>query len=139
MIEQAVILSDRMAEVLGINPYLPGHTDVNSGACPLTSSVCSRATADGQVLDLDGEPLTPVTFPSESAVEMTEVEMDALESGEDVQSFQSRYQHVPGHLTLIVPFRTLLGFGGHLKGTAPFPTRASRSAPSPMTWLTVSG
>ena len=31
--------------------------------------------------DLDGEPLTPAIFPRETAQEMTEVEMEAMESG----------------------------------------------------------
>ena len=34
--------------------------------------------------ELDGEILTPVTFPSETVIEMSEVEKEALESGEDV-------------------------------------------------------
>ena len=69
-------------------------------------------------LDLDGEPLTPVTFPSENAMEMTDIEMEALEAGEEIMAFQSRYQHVPGELTLIVPYRTLLALGGRLKGVS---------------------
>ena len=68
--------------------------------------------------DLDGEPLTPVTFPSEVSQEMTEVEMDALESGDEVRAFQSRYQHVAGEQTVIIPYDTLLAAGGHLKAVA---------------------
>jgi len=52
---------------------------------------------------------------------MTEVEMDALESGDDIRSFQSRYQHISGDLTVIVPYRTLLATGGHLKSAAVLP------------------
>jgi hypothetical protein len=66
--------------------------------------------------DLDGEPLTPVTFPREVSTEMTEVEVDALESSDDVREFQSRYQHIPADLTMIIPYRSLLAAGGHLKG-----------------------
>jgi hypothetical protein len=68
--------------------------------------------------DLDGEPLTPVTFPREASSEMSEAETEALESGEEVREFQSRYEHVPGDLTLIIPYRNLLAAGGHLKGVA---------------------
>jgi hypothetical protein len=68
--------------------------------------------------DLDGEPLTPVTFPSETSQALTEVEMEALESGEDVRAFQSRYVHVPPELVAIVPARTLLAAGGQLKAIA---------------------
>jgi len=44
--------------------------------------------------------------------------MEAVESGEDVRTFQSRYQHTPGDLILIIPYRTLLAAGGRLKGIA---------------------
>jgi hypothetical protein len=64
---------------------------------------CFRGEALETHADLDGEPLTPVIFPSEAAMEVTEVEMEAIEAGEDVQAFQSRYQHIPGDLTVIMP------------------------------------
>jgi hypothetical protein len=71
--------------------------------------------------DLDGEPLTPVIFPREMSSELSEVEEEALESGDDVREFQSRYQHIGGDLTVIVPYRFLLAAGGHLKGVAIHP------------------
>jgi hypothetical protein len=49
---------------------------------------------------------------------MTEVEMEAAESGADLQGFQSRYRHVAGDLTVIVPYRTLMAAGGRLKSLA---------------------
>ena len=49
---------------------------------------------------------------------MTEEEAEALESGDDVKEFQSRYQHIPGELTIIIPHRALLALGGHLKSVA---------------------
>ena len=76
-----------------------------------------------QRLDLDGEPLTPVTFPRETHTALTEVEMEALESGEDVRAFQSRYEHIAGHRTLIMPYGTLMAAGGHLKGVAVRPKK----------------
>jgi len=53
--------------------------------------------------------------------ELSEVEEEALESGDDVREFQSRYQHIGGDLTVIVPYRFLLAAGGHLKGVAIHP------------------
>jgi hypothetical protein len=44
--------------------------------------------------------------------------MEAMESGEDVLAFQSRYHHVPGDQTLIVPYQTLMAFGGEIKSVA---------------------
>ena len=69
-------------------------------------------------LDLDGEPLTPVTFPQESGSELTEVEQEAMESGDDIRSFQSRYHHIPASQIAIIPASTLLTLGGKLKNLA---------------------
>ena len=74
-------------------------------------------------LDLDGEMLTPVTFPGESAASLTEVEQEALESGDDIRSFQSRYHHIPASQVAIIPASTLLTIGGKLKNLAVFPQR----------------
>jgi hypothetical protein len=49
---------------------------------------------------------------------MTEIEMEAMESGDDVRSFQSRYQHTPAELTLYMPYKTLMAAGGRLKAVA---------------------
>ena len=51
-------------------------------------------------------------------MEVTEVEMEAIEAGEEVQVFQSRYQHIPGDLIVIMPFQTLMALGGKLKALA---------------------
>jgi len=68
--------------------------------------------------DLDGEPMTPVIFPSAAAQELSEVEAEAIESGEDIDTFQGRYTHVPGEVTAIIPYETLMAMGGHLKAVA---------------------
>jgi hypothetical protein len=71
-----------------------------------------------QLTDLDGEPLTPVIFPSEAAVEVTETDKDAVESGEDVVTYQGRYQHVPGDQVIIMPYESVMSLGGQLKSLA---------------------
>ena len=74
-----------------------------------------------KALDLDGEPLTPVTFPEESGSEISEVEQEAMESGDDIRSFQSRYHHIPASQVAIIPATTLLTIGGKLKNLAVLP------------------
>ncbi|WP_421901694.1 FtsX-like permease family protein [Maridesulfovibrio sp.] len=68
--------------------------------------------------DLDGESMTPVIFPSAAAQELSEVEAEAIESGEDIDTFQGRYTHVPGEVTAIIPYETLMAMGGNLKAVA---------------------
>lgn len=74
--------------------------------------------------DLDGEPLTPVTFPEEAGTTISEEEQEAMEAGEDLRSFQSRYRHVSAATVAIVPASTLLAAGGSLKNIAVRPEAA---------------
>ncbi len=114
----AVLLPERMARNLGIDPNRPLGSRVLLWGIPFDVVGTFSGKELQERSDLDGEPLTPVTFPSEVSMKVTEVEMEAIESGEDVRAFQSRYQHISGDLTLIIPSRTLLAAGGHLKSVA---------------------
>ena len=112
----SIILSDHSAAALGIVPG-EAQTILLWGA-PFTVI----GTFPGDILDstndLDGEPLTPVTFPEEASAEMSEAEHEAMESGEDIRSYQSRYTHVPAATTAIIHSDTLLSMGGKVKNIA---------------------
>ena len=112
----SVLLPERMATHLRIEPGLPTTVFVKLWGIPFEVVGVFSGKKLQERSDLDGEPLTPVTFPTETSIAITEVEMEAFESGEDVKTFQSRYQHIPGERTVIIPYRTLLALGGHLKG-----------------------
>ncbi len=115
----SVLIPMRMAENLGIDPGNPDETEVRLWGKPFKVVGTFSGEKLHERTDLDGEPLTPVIFPRESAVvELTEAEMDAMESGEDVRAFQSLYNHISGDLTLIIPYQTLLASGGQLKAVA---------------------
>ena len=115
---RAILLPERIAETLGIDPETPGDAAVELWGMPFEVTGVFSGPALAARTDLDGEPLTPATFPAEVTTEMTEVEMEAMESGEDVMAFQSRYQHIAADLTVIVPYDSLMARGGHLKGVA---------------------
>jgi len=119
----AVILPQPMAERLGVGP---GDRVTLLGRAFVVAGLYRRNALDDRT-DLDGESITPVIFPSETAVEMTEVEKEALDSGEDVKTLQSRYQHVDDDLTVIVPYATLMGLGGQCKSVVLAPR--SRQTP----------
>jgi cell division protein FtsX len=114
----AVLLSDRMAGNLGIDRRHPEGAVVLIWGTPFDVVGTFSGEKFEKQLDLDGEFLTPVTFPSEVSMGMTEVEVEAAESGADLQAFQSRYRHVAGDLTVIIPYRTLMAAGGRLKSVA---------------------
>jgi cell division protein FtsX len=113
-----VLLPDRMAVNLGIDPQRPEGRHLGIWGMDFDVVGVFDAKKLQERTDLDGEPLTPVTYPGEAATEMTEEEVEALESGDDVRQFQSRYQHTAAELTVIVPYRLLLALGGHLKSVA---------------------
>jgi cell division protein FtsX len=119
---QVVLLSDRLARSLGISLKQPEKATISFWGMDFQVVGCFRGEELETHVDLDGEPLTPVIFPSEAVMEVTEVEMEAIEAGEDVQAFQSRYQHIPGDLTVIMPYQTLMSLGGALKALAIKPT-----------------
>jgi hypothetical protein len=115
---KAVLLPERMATSLGVSLDEPGKSKVSIWGTDFQVVGCFKGEKLESHLDLDGEPLTPVIFPSEAVMEVTEVEMEAIEAGEEVQVFQSRYQHIPGDLVVIMPFQTLIALGGKLKAVA---------------------
>ncbi len=112
----AIILEENQASRLGLDPSR--EETVSLMGTPYTVIGTFRAADLEQTRDLDGEPLTPVVFPEEAGREMTEEEAEALESGDDLRSFQSRYRHIGAADTAIVPARTLLAAGGELKNVA---------------------
>jgi hypothetical protein len=115
---QAVLLPERMAEQLQVDLNQPLNHTVDLWGMPFKVVGIFSGKQLQEKVDLDGEPLTPVTFPREMSSELTEVEEEALESGDEVREFQSRYQHIAGDLTVIVPYQFLLAAGGHLKAVA---------------------
>jgi hypothetical protein len=118
---QVALLSERMAEQLQFDLSRPLNQTVSLWGMPFKVVGIFSGKDLQERIDLDGEPLTPVTFPREMSSELSEVEEEALESGDEVREFQSRYQHIAGDLTIIVPYQFLLAAGGHLKAVAIHP------------------
>lgn len=116
--ERAVLLPRRMAERLGIDPAAPEGAAVSLWGMPFTVT----GVFDGERLstetDLDGEPVTPVVFPSETVLGVAEMEAEETESQGDIRAVQSRYEHIAGDLTVIVPASTASAMGGQLKAMA---------------------
>lgn len=113
---RAVLLPEHMARQLGIDPRHLEEAVVTLWGMPFDVVGIFEGHRFQELSDLDGEVMTPATFPREVSAEMTEEVVNALESGDDVRDFQSRYQHIESDLTVIIPFKTLLAMGGHLKG-----------------------
>ena len=114
---QAVLIPQAMAEELGLDPKAPtGSVELWNAPYQVVGVFSGRGLQEH--VDLDGEPLTPVTFPGEANLRLTEAELEAMATGDDFRIIQSRYQHVAGDQTIIVPAQTLLAAGGGFKSLA---------------------
>ncbi len=114
----AALLPAPMAERLGVSP---GGTVTLFGRSFTVTGILRKNALDDRV-DLDGESITPVVYPSEAMAMTSEAEKEAVESGEDVKSMQSRYQHIDDDLTVVLPYETLMGLGGQLKSIVVAPS-----------------
>lgn len=122
----AIILEEQTAKQLGIDfTVSEASRKILLWGAPFTVVGTFEGERFEQTKDLDGEPLTPVIFPDETSTEITEEELEAIESGDDVRSFQSRYKHIRAGQTAIIPSRTLLAAGGKLKNIAVRPQNTS--------------
>ena len=116
--KHVVILPQRMAERLGVVPGRSGSDTVRIWGMPFKVTGTFKPNALEQNPDLDSEPLTPVVYTNEPGNEILGMDVESVESGEDMALYQSRYEHADGNQTLIVPAATLLALGGELKGFA---------------------
>ena len=126
--DNAVLIPSGLAGRLDIDPDRPETAMLDLWGMRLRITGVFSEKRLQQQPDLDGEILTPAIFPAETTMEMREVEKEALESGEDVRTFQGRYHHIPPDQILIVPAATLLKLGGSLRAVALRPP----TAPNPV-------
>jgi hypothetical protein len=115
-----ILLPENMALELGITS-LDREVTVFIWGIPFTVRGIFDGRSHDLSSDLDGEPLTPVVYPNETSSELSEAEAEAAESGQDIATMSSRYQHIPAERTVIIPASTLLQAGGALKSLAMTP------------------
>jgi hypothetical protein len=117
----AAMIPERMAEQLGADPDDPDRNTLTIWGIRMRLVGVFQDDGLRDNPDLDGEPMTPIVFPNQAASQLSEVEAEAIENGEDVVTTGSRYQHIPGYETVLVPAEMLLSMGGgagKLKGIA---------------------
>lgn len=122
-VNQSVILPQEIATSLNVG--VGDNLDI--WGIPFTVKAIFSSERLENRLDLDGEPLTPVIFPEESNRDVSDAEQEAIEQGDDTGVFHSRYKHISGSQTIIIPANTLLAAGGNLKNIALVPTEDDQS------------
>ncbi len=114
----SIIIPERMARHLDLEDPEKKEVIIKLWSIPFKVIGTFSGEAFDRFKDLDGEPITPAVFPDEVFQQTTEAEVEAMESGDDIKSFQSRYTHIPFDQTVIIPFQTLMSLGGNLKSVA---------------------
>lgn len=112
-----ILLPKPLAESLGVSAR-PGNDKLRLLGREFTVRGVFDPVALDAFRDLDGEPVTPVIFPSEAAAEESEAEREAAAAGEDVQVHTGRYQHLPSAQVVILPYDVMAMLGGTLKSAA---------------------
>jgi ABC-type lipoprotein release transport system permease subunit len=120
-----ILLPEALASRLEVSP---GDT-VRVWGMDFTVAGLFKGKAFENFHDLDGEPMTPVTFPTETARDVTEAQAEAAETGDDIGAFKGRYQHVQADLTVIIPYETLMALGGRLVSMAASPPAGESFSP----------
>ena len=80
---------------------------------------------DGTLLeslkDLDQNPITPAYLEVSQSEELSEVEIEAIQSGEEVLPKTERFRNASAEATVILPFKKCIDLGGTLKAIALIP------------------
>ncbi len=113
-----ILIPERMAHYLNLPDLDIKASYIQLWSIPFKVIGTFSGAAFDQFKDLDGEPITPAIFPDEIFQKTTESEMEAMESGDEIKAFQSRYKHIPFDQTVIIPYDTLISLGGNLKSVA---------------------
>lgn len=116
--QHAIILPEEIATQLGITHIGAIAPQVLFWGIPYTVRGIIKNKALAESKDLDGEPITPIIYPNIAASDLSDTEAEALNRGEDLLRYESRYEHISGARTVIIPARTLLSEGGSLKAVA---------------------
>ncbi|MCG8529519.1 MAG: hypothetical protein MI749_02520 [Desulfovibrionales bacterium] len=116
--QHAIILPEEIAMQLGITSIGPVPPKITFWGIEYIVRGIIQNKALAESTDLDGEPITPIIYPNIAASDLSETEAEALSRGEDLLRYESRYEHVSGARTVIVPAKTLLSEGGALKAVA---------------------
>ncbi|MHC1743037.1 MAG: FtsX-like permease family protein [Syntrophobacteraceae bacterium] len=71
--------------------------------------------------DLDQNPMTPAYLEMSRNEELSEVEVEAMQSGEEVLPTTGRFRYAGAEATIVIPYATSIALGGKLKAISILP------------------
>ncbi len=118
---RSILVPIQLAGRLGLNPK----TDLNATVLLWNEPFTVVGYFDGRQMesthDLDGNRITPAYLEMAADQELSEVEVEAMQSGEQLQPMIERFRFSPAGATVIIPFGTCIRFGGELKAISILP------------------
>jgi len=134
--DRAVLLPLAMAARLGLDPERDLNVPVEIMGARFTVVGFFDGSALDEAKDLDRHPITPAYLEVSYGEELSEVEIEAMQTGEELLPQTERFRYAAGNRTVIMPFTKCIEYGGKLKAVSILP----RSSPTEIadrlsTWL----
>lgn len=125
--DDAILLPTAVAQRLGLDPAKDLNAPVSLQGAPLKVIGYFDGSTLSSLKDLDNNPLTPAYMEVSQSEEMSEVEAEAIQSGEEILQGSGRFRNADADSTVIVPYATCIAFGGKLRTVAILPSPALNS------------
>ncbi len=119
--EEVILISTALARQLGLDPEQDREPVVQLLGMPFKVVGTFDATLLESLKDLDQNPITPAYLEVSQSEELSEVEIEAIQSGEEVLPKTERFRHASAPATVILPFKKCIDLGGTLKAIALLP------------------
>ena len=119
--ENVVLLPNSIAQRLGLDPKRDLDAVVHIDGYDFKVVGYFDAKTLDSLKDLDQNPFLPSFLEMNQSEDVSEVEIEAMQSGEEVLPQSERFRYAGADRTIIVPFKTCLSRGGSLRAIAILP------------------
>ena len=119
--EDSVLLPLFLAQKLGLDPKRDVGITVNLDGYPFRVIGYFDAKNLESLKDLDKNPFLPSFLEVNQSEDASEVEIEAMQSGEEVLPQSERYRYASADRTIIIPFKACLSRGGDLRAISIIP------------------
>ena len=119
--DNAVLVSLSMAEQVGLDPGRDTGRTVHMHGMDFRVVGYFDGTLLERIKDLDQQPVTPAYLEVSQSDDLSEVEIEAMQSGEEVLPLMQRFRYASANATVIIPFSACLRYGGQLRAIAILP------------------
>jgi hypothetical protein len=119
--EEAILISAAMAKQLGLDPERDKGPQVQLFGSPFRVVGYFDGALLESLKDLDQNPITPAYLEVSQSEELSEVEIEAIQSGEEVLPKTERFRYARAEATIILPFRKCIDYSGTMKAISLIP------------------